>query len=75
MTRPLETADGTRGYGSFPAEWGSPPPGGAYSEERARWVREKVAGHCRTAPLRELARRDARLLWTLRIAELERKRP
>jgi hypothetical protein len=29
------------GYWSFPAEWGL-PPGTAFSDERAAWVRENV---------------------------------
>ena len=68
----VEIADGARD-GVFPASWGR-PPGSAYSEERARWIR----AHVPVTPLvaqRRLAARDARLLWRLRLIEIERKRP
>ena len=44
--------------GTFPFEWGL-PPGDAMSEERARWVREKVQQHMRSKPWQQLARRQA----------------
>ena len=37
----IENADGARGLGTFPAEWGI-PRGAPYSEERAAWVRRNV---------------------------------
>ena len=73
MSGRVETADGSRGQGTFPAEWGR-PPGGQFSEERAAWV----ARHVRLTPLvarRRLAARDARLHWRLRLIDLEWKRP
>ena len=69
----VERADGSRHWGPFPRSWGR-PPGDQFSEERARWVREKVAEHRQTAPLPNLTERNHRFLWMLRIAELERKR-
>ena len=48
----LERADGNRGWGSFPARWRM-PSGSTFSEERARWVREKVAEHRKIAPYNE----------------------
>lgn len=40
----VEMADGARGIGTFRAEWGI-PHGRQYSEERAKWVRERVREH------------------------------
>lgn len=65
-----------RGIGSFPPEWG-PPQGRPLSEERVAWVRSKVEQFGSRAPFavyRKLAAADARLLATLRRAELEAKR-
>ena len=33
-----------RTFGTFPAEWGT-PVGTQFSEERARWVRDRVQEH------------------------------
>jgi hypothetical protein len=73
MTGEVESADGARRSGTFPAEWG-PAPGTTYSEARASWVRHKVAALRATAPYQQLARRDARLLVILRGALLNRRR-
>ena len=69
---PMESADGSRGAGVFPAEWGS-PPGSQFSEERAVWVARKVRERTKLTPdaiYRRLAAKDRRLLWTLRLAQL-----
>ena len=70
---PVEIAVGARGAGVFPASWGH-PPGTAYSEERARWVRQHIPLSPRVAQ-RRMAARDRQLLWRLRLLELEWKRP
>jgi hypothetical protein len=41
---PVEKAIGKRGLSDFPPEWGY-PPGRHDSEERARWVKERVTEH------------------------------
>jgi hypothetical protein len=41
---PAEKAIGKRGLSDFPPEWGF-PPGRPDSEERARWVKERVTEH------------------------------
>jgi hypothetical protein len=65
---PIEEADGERNA-SFPAEWGA-PRGSQFSEERAAWVRSKVASHTTVARYQTLARADARWLKMLREAAL-----
>lgn len=56
----VETAD-RRGGSDFPPSWGTPPPAGAYSEERAAWIRGHIAedrrrrgGNARVALMRVL---------------------
>ncbi|GGW35673.1 hypothetical protein GCM10010381_20610 [Streptomyces xantholiticus] len=39
-----EMANAVRGAGVFPPEWGV-PAGRQFSEERARWVRDRVREH------------------------------
>jgi hypothetical protein len=41
MSGDVELAQGVRGFRTFPAEWGT-PPGTQFSEERARWVKDRV---------------------------------
>ena len=61
----------------FPRSWGRPPDG-QYSEERARWVKDRVRQHRLTAPrraaerrVRELVARDRRLALELRLRRHE----
>ena len=62
----IEYGDARRGRASsFPAEWGL-PPGDAYSEERAAWVREKVRAQLRGAPSQQLRRQQVALMVYLR---------
>ena len=37
----MERADGNRGFGPFPADWGL-PPGSTFSPVRASWIRSMV---------------------------------
>jgi hypothetical protein len=55
MTGRIEQAAGSRGDGTFPAEWGI-PRGTPYSEERAAWVRR----HVRVEQVRNLDRKGKR---------------
>jgi hypothetical protein len=41
MSGPVEHAAGVRADGNLPPSWGT-PPGTAYSEERAAWVRRNA---------------------------------
>ncbi|MFG3493779.1 hypothetical protein [Streptomyces sp. NPDC047928] len=55
-----EQAQVRRGLGStFPAEWGV-PPGRQYSEERARWIVERVREHQALTAVRRRAREVSR---------------
>jgi hypothetical protein len=49
----------------FPAAWGR-APGGAYSEERARWVKAKVREEMRGSSMRTLRMRQLQMLVHLR---------
>ena len=72
----LETADGERGGGVFPAEWGR-PPGDPFSETRRVWVKTNVERRNRLTPEKcyaRLAAQDRRLLWELRLLELKSRR-
>ncbi len=57
----------------FPKIWGR-PAGTQWSEERAAWVRDRVARFAGIQALDELARRDVRLLNALRKAALMSQR-
>lgn len=71
MTGGVERA-GAGSAREFPVEWGH-PVGSRFSAERAGWVRAMVNRHMSTRGLRELAKRDEKLLATLRQAWLERR--
>ena len=73
MTGREEHAAGRRGMGSFPSEWGI-PAGAPQSEERANWVRSKIAETSGTGALRRLANANGRLATLLRAAELDRRK-
>ena len=63
---------GDEGWKSpFPKEWGR-PPGSAYSEERAAWVKSHVRTHVSGAPIRMLRKRQIEMLNMLRQAHVER---
>jgi hypothetical protein len=49
----------------FPASWGR-PPAGAYSEERARWVKARVREEMRGSSMRTLRMRQLQMLVHLR---------
>jgi hypothetical protein len=57
----------------FPASWGR-PPAGAYSEERALWVKRKVREHIAGQPLQQLRQRQIQMLQQIRMAQVERLR-
>jgi hypothetical protein len=69
----VEYAAGSRGQGTYPAAWGT-PPGTPLSSGRAQWVRSHIPLSPRVAQ-RRLAARNNRLLWSLRFIEFERKGP
>ena len=54
----VEAANRTRGAGTFPEEWGT-PPGSPYSEARARWILQKVREHQALTAMRRRAREIA----------------
>ena len=58
MTRPIETAAGSR-ESVFPRSWGPPP---VDEEQRAAWVLEHARRAVETAPGRDAVRRNRRLL-------------
>ena len=60
----IEFGDGNA-RSPFPPAWGVPPPG-AYSEERAAWVRANVRAQLRGAPLQQLRKRQVALMVYLR---------
>jgi hypothetical protein len=60
----VEYGDASRGS-PFPAEWGR-PVGDAYSEARARWVRDRVREHLRSVPMQQLRIRQLEMLGHLR---------
>jgi hypothetical protein len=65
---------GDEGFKSpFPSEWGT-PPGSAYSEQRALWVRRKVREHLAGQPMRQLRQRQIEMLQQIRMAQVERLR-
>ncbi len=55
----FECAEGGRRSRTFPQEWGM-PPGERFSEERARWVRDRVARTCGRRALDKLVAADKR---------------
>jgi hypothetical protein len=67
----IEYGDAGGWKSPFLKEWGR-PPGDAYSEERARWVRSKVRQHVAGQPLRQLRQRQIEMLNHLRMAHIER---
>jgi hypothetical protein len=69
----VETAQPGGRSTDFPKIWGR-PAGSQWSEERAAWVRDRVARFAGLQALDELARRDNRYLHTLRVALLMSRR-
>lgn len=69
----FELAQGARPSSTFPAELGF-PPGRPYSEERGRWLREKVKTHVITERFRHLADANGRALILMQRALLRAKR-
>jgi hypothetical protein len=65
----VEYADGSR-KSPFPAEWGR-PPGDAYSEVRAAWVKARVQEELRSVPMKMLRKRQIEMLAHLRRALIE----
>jgi len=57
---------GDEGWKSpFPASWGR-PPGGAYSEERARWVKTRVRESLRGTSIQQVRLRQMQMLLIIR---------
>ena len=56
----VETAQTTSGSHGFPRIWGR-PAGDRWSEERAEWVRDRVARFAGIQALDQLAARDKRI--------------
>ncbi|MFD7443906.1 hypothetical protein [Streptomyces sp. NPDC059909] len=63
----MEFASEGRTFGAFPAEWGV-PPGKQFSEERAAWVRERVAECQALAAVRRRAQEQARAAGSVKPA-------
>lgn len=66
----MEYASENRTLGVFPAEWGV-PAGSQFSEERAAWVRERVAEH----RAMEAVRRKAKAVASAASGQEARQRP
>lgn len=68
QSRQVEKAAAMRGSSTFPDEWGF-PPGRQFSEERARWVKERVTEHMALTRVKRRAAAQA-----VKAANFERQR-
>lgn len=68
-----EYAEAGRDIGQFPVEWGC-PVGRRFSDERAAWIRTRIAEHAALTAHRRLADRDAKMLVQLHQAALNANR-
>ncbi|MFC4054647.1 hypothetical protein ACFOY4_33575 [Actinomadura syzygii] len=79
MNGPIETSESNRAFGPFPAEWGT-PAGARFSEERTRWVAERVREHRALQAVRRRAAAEQRLgaehvRRALRLLQLRKEGP
>ncbi len=73
MSGDVETAETSGGGHGFPSHWGR-PAGSQWSEERAAWIRDRVARFAGIQALDQLAARDRRYLLMLQRAVLMSRR-